>query len=321
VPNLPKLQRIIQVVKFEIEEKKNRMPHPKFKSSKCSNCGTRLLVSNNYCPQCGQVNHNLNIPLKYLIEEAAESIFHFDTKSVRTLKAICFKPGFITSEFIKGRRAQYVAPVKFYIFISFVFFLIISLPQVKQGTSPDVDMKVDTLTYDGISSAELRGVTKQVQLDSVMQAHAIQPSPLNRYIIRQLSRLGTEGQEAFNHMLLKSVSYMMFALMPLFALFIFILHFKKTKHYISTLVFSIHYHSFVFLLLTLSCIVDRIASTFIIFIVPTALSPIYLFMALRCVYGDSFPWTIVKTIIVGALQFLSIGLLFVATVIIALLIF
>jgi hypothetical protein len=179
----------------------------------------------------------------------------------------------------------------------------------------------DTITYFGISSAELRGVTQHAQLDSVMQVHAIQPTVLNRYIIRQLSHLGTEGQEGFNHLLLKGVSYMMFALMPLFALIIFILHRIKAKHYIGTLVFSIHYHSFVFLLLTLSFVMDRIAGTSIIFIVPIVLSPIYLLMALRRVYGDSFLRTVMKMIVLGGSQIVSMGILFILTVFVVLMLF
>ena len=62
-----------------------------------------------------------------------------------------------------------------------------------------------------------------------MQVHAIQPTILNRYIIRQLSRFGTEGQEGFNHLLLKGVSYMMFALMPLFAFIHIYASSKKSK--------------------------------------------------------------------------------------------
>ena len=297
------------------------MSHSKLKPSRCPNCGTHLSVLHNYCPQCGQINHDVNISLKHLIAEVIENIFHFDTKSVQTLKVICFKPGFITSEFIKGKRAQYVAPVKFYIFISFVFFLIISLPQAPQGTSPNVDMKIDTITFLNISSANLRGLTQQSQLDSVMQAHAIPLTTLNKYIVRQLSRLGREGQEGFNHMLLKGVSYMMFVLMPLFALFVFMLNRKKAKYYIGTLIFSLHYHSFVFLLLTLSLITDRIIGTSIILIIPIIVSPIYLLMALKHVYGDSLLRTTAKTIFIGISQFVSMGLLFILTTLITLLIF
>ena len=297
------------------------MPHVKFKPGRCSNCNTQLFVTHEYCPQCGQINHSLNIPLKHLLAEAAEGVFHFDTKSVLTLNAICFKPGFLTAEFMRGRRVRYVAPVRFYIFISFIFFLVISLPQASQGTSPNVDMKVDAITFLNISSADLRGLTQQAQLDSAMHTHAIPPTTLNRYIVRQLSRIGREGQEGFNHMLLKGVSYMMFVLMPLFAAVIFILHRKKAMHYIGTLVFSIHYHSFVFLILTLAFIVDRIIDVSIIFFIPIVLSPIYLLLALRRVYGDSFLRTLMKTTVIGISQIVSMVIVFILTVFVVLLLF
>lgn len=127
------------------------MPHIKLKSLRCSNCNTHIFVMNEYCPKCGQKNHALNVPLKHLLEEAAEGILHFDTKSIQTLIAICFKPGFLTSEFIRGRHVRYVAPVRFYIFISFIFFLIISLPQATYTSSSDVDVNLNKITYSGIS--------------------------------------------------------------------------------------------------------------------------------------------------------------------------
>ena len=161
---------------------------------------------------------------------------------------------------------------------------------------------------------------QQSQLDSVMQSHAIVSSIMNRYIIRQLSRIGADGQEGFNHMLVKSASYMMFVLMPLFALFVFMLNRKKAKYYIGTLVFSLHYHSFVFLLLTISFIADRIIGTSIILIIPIIVSPIYLLMALKHVYGDSLLRTTAKTIFIGISQFVSMGFLFLLTTLIILLI-
>jgi len=95
-----------------------------------------------------------------------------------------------------------------------------------------------------------------MQLDSVLQSRGVALSVLNRYIVRQLSRIGTEGKKGFNHLLVKGVSYMMFALLPLFALFFFLLNRKKAQYYIGSLIFSIHYFSFVFLLLTVSLVVD-----------------------------------------------------------------
>jgi hypothetical protein len=297
------------------------MPHLKFKPTHCSNCGIRLLFSYHYCPQCGQVRHNLNLPLKHLIEEAIEGIFHFDTKFVQTVTAMCFKPGFITSEFIKGKQIRYVAPVRFYVFITFIFFLLISLPQEKHAASPDVESKpAFIITFYGVSSTEVRSDMQLSQLDSVMQSHALRPTMINRYIVHQLSRLGKDGQEGFIHLFVKGTSYMMFALMPMFALVIFLLYRKKAGQYIGTLIFSVHFHSFIFLLLIFSFLVDKAAGTPIFFILTIVLSPIYLFMALRRVYNDSFKRTLLKTLIIGASQLVCIGLLFWITAMIVVLI-
>ena len=206
----------------------NRIRKRKF--LECLNCGTRLESSNAFCPQCGQANHDLNIPLRHLLEEAAEGVLHFDIKSVRTIQALTFKPGFVTSEFIKGKRARYVPPVRLYVFISFVFFLLLSLSpgrheSVSSAESPGTEKGI---TFNKINSQELRGL-QQAQLDSLMQSRGMALTMLNRYIVWQMSRIDKEGQEGFNHLLMKGISYMMFALMPLFALFVFLLNRKKAQ--------------------------------------------------------------------------------------------
>jgi len=285
------------------------MAHVKRKYAECLNCGSRLSDSFSYCPQCGQANHDLNIPVRHLFEEAAEGIFHFDIKSLRTISTLTFKPGVITSEFIAGKRATYVAPVRLYIFISFLFFLLLSLSSAGHRAESPTDSPSTTteITFYDINSKELRGL-KPAQLDSVMQAHGMKRSFINRYFVRQLSRIEKEGTEGFNHRLMKGISYMMFAVMPLFALFVFLLYRKKAVYYIGTLVFSIHYHCFVFLLLSVSLIVDRLADLSLIWLVPLFICPVYLFLALRHMYGETRLRTWGKTLLVGVMQLISIFL-------------
>ena len=300
----------------------SRSSYVKRKYSVCANCGVRLESSFIYCPQCGQENHDLNIPVRHLLQEALEGIFHFDIKSVRTIQALAFKPGFVTLEFIKGKRARYVAPVRLYIFISFLFFLLLSvLPGRHASVSSVNDSSINIgVTFHGINSQELRGL-QPLQLDSVLQSRALPLSVLNKYIVRQMSRISTEGQEGFNHMLVKGISYMMFALMPLFALFIFLLNRKKAQYYIGTLIFSIHYHSFLFLLLTVSLVVNRIAGTSLTWLVPIIVCPFYLYLVLRHVYDGSRMRMIGKTMLIGVFQFISIAILFLVTTVISVLMF
>jgi hypothetical protein len=294
----------------------------KQKFSDCTNCGAQLEMSYTYCPQCGQQNHDLNIPVRHLLEEALEDILHFDIKSVRTIKALTFKPGFVTSEFIKGKRAQYVPPVRLYIFISFLFFLLLSLSSGKhEPISPaDSSSTPTVITFYNINSQELRGL-QQAQLDSLMQSRGLALTILNKYMVRQMSRISREGQEGFNHLLVKGISYQMFALMPLFALFVFLLNRKKAQYYIGTLIFSIHYHSFIFLLLTISLVVDWLPGISLIWAVSIIICPVYLYLALRHMYQGSRMKMIGKTILIGVLQISSMALLFFVTAIVSILIF
>ena len=48
----------------------------------------------------------------------------FDTRLVKTLVAILFKPGKLTQDFLDGKRARYMPPFRFYVFASFVMFFI-----------------------------------------------------------------------------------------------------------------------------------------------------------------------------------------------------
>jgi hypothetical protein len=297
------------------------MSRVKKKYSECLNCGERLGVSFSYCPQCGQANHDLNIPVRHFVEETAEGILHFDAKSLRTIHALMLKPGVVTSEFVAGKRAKYVAPMRFYIFISFLFFLLLSYPSSQEKeVSTDSHQNSVGITFYKINSRDVRGM-KSAQLDSVLQSEGLSRSVFNRYIVRKLSRIGTEGQEGFNHVLLKAISYMMFALMPIFALFVFILYRKRAMYYFGTLVFSVHYHSFVFLLLSVTLIVDRIVDNSLILAIPVVLCPVYLYLALRRMFDGSRLGTISKTIVLGVFQCISFILVFLATMFISILIF
>ncbi|BBE19341.1 hypothetical protein AQPE_3526 [Aquipluma nitroreducens] len=97
----------------------------KIKTEICLNCETHLRPEDNYCPNCGQKNTTHIIPLKHILLETFEDFFHFDTKLWNTIKTTFAHPGKITRDYLEGKRARYVPPVKFYIFISFIFFLLL----------------------------------------------------------------------------------------------------------------------------------------------------------------------------------------------------
>jgi hypothetical protein len=92
------------------------------KENDCLNCGT--ILEGKFCHNCGQENLEMKESFGHMLNHAISDYFHFDYQFFHTLKPLFFKPGRLTNEYNSGHRAQYLHPVKMYIFISLVFFLI-----------------------------------------------------------------------------------------------------------------------------------------------------------------------------------------------------
>ncbi len=89
----------------------------------CLNCGATL--QGKFCHVCGQENLELKENFGHMMSHAVSDYFHFDHLFFHTLQPLLFKPGKLTNEYMAGRRAQYLHPVKMYIFISIVYFLLL----------------------------------------------------------------------------------------------------------------------------------------------------------------------------------------------------
>ena len=87
---------------------------------KCLNCGAEVL--HKFCPACGQQNIEPDLSISGLIHDFIHDLTHFDGKFFSTSKFLIFKPGFLSTEFICGRRSRYLNPVRLYVFTSAIFF-------------------------------------------------------------------------------------------------------------------------------------------------------------------------------------------------------
>jgi Protein of unknown function (DUF3667) len=89
----------------------------------CLNCGEQL--QERYCPVCGQENIEPKENILQLVSHLFRDIAHVDGKFFLTLKLLLFRPGFLSKEYLLGRRARYIDPVRMYIFTAFLFFIVL----------------------------------------------------------------------------------------------------------------------------------------------------------------------------------------------------
>lgn len=95
---------------------------PQRKEKDCLNCGT--VVYGRYCHICGQENVVPKETFWHMVTHFFNDITHFDGSFFVTAKDLLFKPGFLSKEYMAGRRVKYLHPVRMYVFTSAVFFLL-----------------------------------------------------------------------------------------------------------------------------------------------------------------------------------------------------
>ncbi|MEL7309952.1 MAG: DUF4286 family protein [Pseudomonadota bacterium] len=91
----------------------------------CLNCGVTL--DGQYCWNCGQRNRDRVITLREVLKDGFDELFDWDSRLWRSFRPLLLKPGFLTSEYLRGRRVRYVPPFRTYLVLSFLFFLIVQL--------------------------------------------------------------------------------------------------------------------------------------------------------------------------------------------------
>jgi len=93
------------------------------KEKNCLNCQTEVI--GRYCHKCGQENLEPKETVWHLVQHFFNDITHFDGKFFDTVKYLIKKPGFLSLEYMRGRRMSYLNPIRMYVFTSAIFFIIL----------------------------------------------------------------------------------------------------------------------------------------------------------------------------------------------------
>lgn len=202
--------------------------------------------------------------LHELLHEAFHEFTHVDGKALRTVGLLLFRPGQLTREFVEGKRARSVTPIRLYLLASVLFFGLIAL-------QPPGNMRVTVSK----GHAQLERAAARLNHDPGILAHAM--------------------QAAFPKA--------MFILMPLFGLLVYAFYWRAERMYVPHFYFAVHFHAFAFVMLALYEVAGMphwrwlTISRLLIFLLP-----IYLGIALRKVYGGGRWLTVAKTAAIVALD-------------------
>ena len=95
-----------------------------YEQIRCENCGAEK--QGLYCAVCGQNDRNYLRTIFPVIGEVLAETFETDSRLLVTVRVLFTRPGFLSAEFSRNRRARYLSPFRLYLFTSIVFFFALS---------------------------------------------------------------------------------------------------------------------------------------------------------------------------------------------------
>lgn len=260
------------------------MAHHKLREDKeCQNCG--YTVEKAYCSQCGQHNVETRQSFINLATHIVEDITHYDGNFWKSIKYLLFRPGKLTIEYLQGHRMRYVPPVKLYIFISFVCFFIMALMAPEAEEEAKAHEKIETTEKNvNLKLAETDIKLKKAQEDDD-DDNSIEVDSVKVYSVKQLDSLQDARPEDNKIPILEYYTYkvslksmtndisardfiiglshtlpkILFLYMPIFAFWLWLLHGKKRWYFFDHGIYTLHYFSFLLLLITINMIISWLA--------------------------------------------------------------
>jgi hypothetical protein len=225
----------------------------------CQNCGAAL--SGPYCPKCGQHDVDYNRSFGHILEDGLEGMLHLDNRFLKTAWYLFTRPGFLTKEFIAGRRTRYTHPLRLYIFASFLFFAAQALVGHKTNPADAVAAKAvaDGTAREAQEEADERmsHVEKNPPAEKLSDSppapvtngegasQGTTKSPWLRSLFRPMS--GPQERGALVREMAHLMPTMLFLCMPLLGAVLKLVYFRSGRLYIEHLIFALHVMAFVYL--------------------------------------------------------------------------
>lgn len=309
-------------------------------STTCANCG--MIKQGKFCTVCGQNDRDYLRSLFPVVSQILSETFEADSRLWRTLSALFIRPGHLSLEFSRNRRADYVSPFRLYLFTSLLFFLMLSL------TIGDDDLNQ---TEETVLAQQVAVSADEIAVDEVSKGIVILKSSLDEERRRKIDEIMARPETAISRNLFKSnvkgiaggvagldsrmdiffagqlvdvfhapwsviqervIAYLpvaMFFVLPLYALLLKLLFIRQRRFYVEHLVFSMHFHTIAFLVFSVTLMIPETWSGWIDFCLVLILMAYY-FMAHKRFYDTGVITTSLSVLLLVCLYpFLLSGMI------------
>ena len=326
------------------------------KRTHCPNCG--VFFTGPYCAHCGQERDTHRRTIAKLLGDFFEDILSFDSRILRTARALVGQPGELSCAFRDGRTQAYVPPIRLYFFVTLLFFLILSVSGIailkldvhthtmtaKEIARLQKSVTASKTTTKGAAGSDnvnfnfVVGGTKAIKTGAIYPSFTTRffapiddkPHPVSPQVQKGLDRMkadfvkakaamAAKGQTlgfgdwiidhiiatmttlahdptAINGPLTTWIPRALFLLLPIFAGLTALFHWRQRKDYyfVDHLVFSLNIHSFAFVVLIAAVWVAQVLTGGTVGWLALGAVGIYLLLAMKRFYGQSWGWTGVK---------------------------
>jgi hypothetical protein len=253
----------------------------------CANCGAPPTGA--YCAKCGQKPARRDPTFGEFLRDTTHELTDWDGKLPATLRALFFRPGLLTEDFLAGRRARWLPPLRVYLICSLVFFA--SRPLIEAATGralPGIVTVTATDESGNVSLAALRRAAREGFPAKIFGADRLE---------RAVADLGRLNREIY-----AALEKAAFVLLPVFALLTTVAWRRRQRRYPAHLYVALHIHAAVFCALAVSRLAGFIPSRALASIAGMlflAYAVWYIFAALHRIFGESWPKTIAKGLAIG----------------------
>lgn len=273
----------------------------------CANCAAPL--HGQFCHQCGQQKGTPIRNVFSLIGEFFGEIGNWDSRVIRTLFHLLFRPAFLSREYVADRRAPYVPPLRLYLFTSIICFLVLFayFGNIGQQVSNERSTGVNVSTSVSDNNAQHQESTAG---DLAFQVSFLTPAQ-QAVLSARLQRVN-DNPELLIRQIKSQAPQMMFFLLPLFALILKLLYLFSKRYYMEHLILALHTHAFIFVMLMLwipldmldtlaglpawlDRVISWVISAWLIWIF------VYLLLCQKRFYQQRWPVTIGKYLLTGFL--------------------